>query len=319
MNMQIGNQQILDAVQALAGRPEWCERSMDPERAKVDFVLFVARGGAVTVAGMARRWGMPRTSARRVIQTAAVLVPWLDTYLDSPKKDPVIGHEATNLDTMADMGADSLPDSQNQGAAEAPAMLADIVADTDMDSPVDSPQNLQSGDHEAGGLVMTLDTMTEPEPTAAIHNESALFDDVQKSEPMDIMADRGADSQSPDGTEVPAMPMDTMADTGVDSPLYTFLDLSGPDDDHEDHAELDQVRPVIGIGLRRPPAAVSPAPTPAVDNEASVEAKAREMALEAWDLADARTFETCQGDFDQFWTYRKRHFLAQARQELAAS
>ena len=317
--MQIDNQLIIDTIKGLSARPEWCERSMDPERAKIDLVLLAVRGDAVTVAGMARRWGMPRTSARRVIQTAAALVPWLAARLVSPKNDKATDQEAVNLDTMADMCADSLPDSQNQGAAEAPAMLADIVADTDMDIPVDSPQDLQSGDHEAGGLVMTLDTMTEPEPTAAIHNESALFDDVQKSEPMDIMADRGADSQSPDGTKVPAMPADTMADMDMDSPLYTFLDLSDPAVDPEDHAGLDQMRPVIGIGLRRPPVAISPAPAPAADDEARVEAKAREMALEEWDITDARTFQTCEGEFEQFWTYRKRHFIDQARQELAAS
>jgi hypothetical protein len=106
--------------------------------------------------------------------------------------------------------------------------------------------------------------------------------------------------------------LDGIASKGLAEPerdTDAFIDISDID-------EPQPAAPVIGMGLRRPPVAVSPVPAPAADNEARVEARAREMALEDWDVTDARTFETCQGDFDQFWTYRKRHFLAQARQEL---
>jgi hypothetical protein len=109
--------------------------------------------------------------------------------------------------------------------------------------------------------------------------------------------------------------LDGIASKGLAEPerdTDSFIDISDID-------EPQPAAPVIGMGLRRPPVAISPAPTPAVDNEASVEATAREMALEAWDLVDARTFQTCEGEFEQFWTYRKRHFIDQARQELAAS
>ena len=84
-----------------------------------------------------------------------------------------------------------------------------------------------------------------------------------------------------------------------------FIDISDLD-------EPQPTAPIMSLGLRR--SAVSTAATPP-DDEA-LEARAREMALADWDVTDARTFETCEGDFAQFWTYRKRHFLAQARQEL---
>lgn len=77
------NQLIIDAIKLLAQRPEWSERPMDSERAKVDLVLVASSGVQVTVAGMARRWKMPRTTARRVIQSAATMAPGLTTYLDS--------------------------------------------------------------------------------------------------------------------------------------------------------------------------------------------------------------------------------------------
>lgn len=300
--MRVDKRTVMESILGLAERPEWTERNMDPERAKIDLVLLAARGDVVTVAGMARRWGMPRTSARRVIQTATALVPWLGTYLDSPKKDPVTSYEAANLDAMVDMGVDSLQDIRNQGAAEAQAKLADTVADSLMDS----PQNSQSVDHEAEGLVMKLDTMTEPESGAAIFIESPLFDDVQEGEPMDIILDMDTDSQNQDGAKLPVMLEYTEADMNMDSPLYTFLDLSDPGVDPEDHAELDQVRTdaVAVTGVAR--------------GVADDEARAREMALEAWDGADARTFQTCDGEFEQFWTYRKRHFLELAAQELTS-
>lgn len=91
-----------------------------------------------------------------------------------------------------------------------------------------------------------------------------------------------------------------------------FLDIS----------DLDEPQPTamtMGKGLRRPPAGISSAPAPAADDAARVDARAREMALEAWDGADARTFQTCEGEFEQFWTYRKRHFLELAGQEFTAS
>ena len=84
-----------------------------------------------------------------------------------------------------------------------------------------------------------------------------------------------------------------------------FIDISDPD-------ESQPAAPTMGLGLRR--SAVSTAATPPDD-----EARAREMALEAWEVADARTFQTCEGEFEQFWMYRKRHFMDQARQKLAAS
>lgn len=332
----IDPQQIMDAILGLSARPEWTERNMDPERAKIDLILLAARGDVVTVAGMARRWGMPRTSARRVIQAATALVPWLGTYLDSPKKDPVTSHEAANLDTMMDMGVDMLPDIQNQGTAEAQAKLADTVADRGADILMDSPQNLQSVDHEAEGLVMKLDTMTEPESGAAFPSEVAPLDDVQEIEPMDITVDMGTDSQSQDMAEAPAMLADTLADRGADSETTgvreAFLDITDLDEPGEIDgmaaleslldalpAETQRQAPVIGMGLRRPPVAVSPAPAPAADDEPQVEVRAREMAAEAWDCADARTFQTCEGEFEQFWMCRKRHFMDQARQELAVS
>ena len=316
----IDPQQIMDAILGLAERPEWCERSMDPERAKIDLVLLAARGDVVTVAGMARRWGMPRTSARRVMQTATALVPWLGTYLDSPKNDHVTDHEAANLDTIVDIDTDSPADSQNQDEAKLSVMLTDTEADMNMDSPADSPQSLKSADHEDEELDTYLDTMTGPEPSAAIFIESPLFHDVQESEPIDIILDMNmdspADSQNQGAAEAQTMLADTEADMDLDSPpdcpLYTFLDLSGPGVDEDSHAEIDQIGPALHAV-----AAVAPAPT--LEDEASVEARAREMALEAWDGADARTFQTCDGEFEQFWTYRKRHFLELAGQERAAS
>ncbi|MDY0204977.1 MAG: hypothetical protein RBR49_12755 [Desulfovibrio desulfuricans] len=304
----VERQQIMDAILGLAERPEWTERNMDPERAKIDLVLLAARGDVVTVAGMARRWGMPRTSARRVMQTAAKLVPWLD----SPKNDHVTDHEAANLDTIVDIDTDSPADSQNQDEAKLSVMLTDTEADMNMDSPADSPQSLKSADHEAEGLDTYLDTMAEPEPSAAIPGGAALFDDVQENESMDTIVDIDTDSQHQDAAMAPAVPVDTMADMDVDSPFYTFLDLSGPGVDEDNHAEIDQIGPALHAV-----AAVAPAPT--LEDEASVEARAREMALEAWDGADARTFQTCDGEFEQFWTYRKRHFLELAGQERAAS
>jgi hypothetical protein len=323
----VERQQIMDAILGLAERPEWCERSMDPERAKVDLVLLAARGDAVTVAGMARRWGMPRTSARRVMQTAAKLVPWLD----SPKNDHVTDHEAACLDTMVDMDADTMPDSQSRDAAAAPAMLADTVADIGADSLMDSQQNMQSGDHEDEELVMKLDTMTEQWP-----GEVAFLSDVQESESMDSMVDMDTDSQNQDMAEVPAMLADTISDMGADSETTgvreAFLDITDLDEPGEIDgmaaleslldalpAETQRQAPVIGMGLRRPPVAISLAPAPAADDESQVEVRAREMAAEAWDCADARTFQTCEGEFEQFWMCRKRHFLELAGQELAGS
>lgn len=75
------NQLIIDAIKLLAQRPEWFERPMDSERAKVDLILVASSGVQVTVAGMARRWKMPRTTARRVIQSTATMAPGLITYL----------------------------------------------------------------------------------------------------------------------------------------------------------------------------------------------------------------------------------------------
>ncbi|MDY0227348.1 MAG: hypothetical protein RBR38_11045 [Desulfomicrobium apsheronum] len=89
-----------------------------------------------------------------------------------------------------------------------------------------------------------------------------------------------------------------------------FLDIS----------DLDEPQPTamtMGTGLRRPNVSTSRVSTPA--DEASVDARAREMAAEAWDGADARTFEACEGQFDQFWMCRKRHFLELAAQELTVS
>ena len=302
----VERQQIMDAILGLAERPEWTERNMDPERAKIDLVLLAARGDVVTVAGMARRWGMPRTSARRVMQTAAKLVPWLD----SPKNDHVTDHEAANLDTIVDIDTDSPADSQNQDEAKLSVMLTDTEADMNMDSPADSPQSLKSADHEDEELDTYLDTMTGPEPSAAIFIESPLFDDVQESEPMDIILDMNmdspADSQNQGAAEALTMLADTEADMDLDSPadcpLYTFLDLSDPGVDEDSHAEIDQI-----------------GPAPTLEDEASVEAKARKMAAEAWEVADAKTFQTCEGEFEQFWMCRKRHFMDQARQKLAAS
>jgi hypothetical protein len=104
---------------------------------------------------------------------------------------------------------------------------------------------------------------------------------------------------------------DMGADSLMDSPLYTFLDLSGPDVDPEGHAEPEQGWP--------PHEVVPVVPGPVAGDEARVDARAREMAAEAWDITDARTFQTCEGEFEQFWTYRKKHFMDQARQELAVS
>jgi hypothetical protein len=59
-------------------------------------------------------------------------------------------------------------------------------------------------------------------------------------------------------------------------------------------------------------------PAHAVDDEAKVEARAREIAAATWDGVDARTFEACRGDFDEFWLYRKKHFRELAAQELAS-
>jgi len=87
-----------------------------------------------------------------------------------------------------------------------------------------------------------------------------------------------------------------------------FLDL---DDDPE---PLEAIRPGRGMGIRHP----SMLATQPMDDEARVEARAREMAVEAWDTADARTFEACEGQFDQFWMCRKRHFMDQAKQELTS-
>jgi hypothetical protein len=238
------------------------------------------------------------------MQTAAKLVPWLD----SPKNDHVTDHEAACLDTMVDMDADTMPDSQSRDAAAAPAMLADTVVDRDADTIPDSPQSLKSADHEAEGLDTYLDTMTEQWP-----GEVAFLSDVQESESMDSMVDMDTDSQNQDMAEVPAILADTVADIGADSETTgvreAFLDIT----------DLDEPGEIDGMGLRRPPVAISLAPAPAADDESQVEVRAREMAAEAWDCADARTFQTCEGEFEQFWMCRKRHFMDQARQKLAAS
>lgn len=165
MNMQIDSQQIMDTIKGLAERPEWCERSMDPERAKIDLILLAARGDVVTVAGMARRWGMPRTSARRVIQAAAALVPWLGTCLDSPKNDHAPIHDADQVDTGADTEVDCPADARKQGPVNTPSGFVDIMADGQTDCPMDSPEASPKSDHagerEDGGDIEALENLLD--------------------------------------------------------------------------------------------------------------------------------------------------------------
>lgn len=135
------------------------------------------------------------------------------------------------------------------------------------------------------------------------HGDNVETTDDEQTEDTATTADREAPygniSQNNSGwTEV---------EQEVDSEATdAFLDIS----------DLDESVETDGMGLRRN-SAVASAPT--LEDEASVEARAREMALEAWDGADARTFQTCDGEFEQFWTYRKRHFLELAGQELTVS
>ena len=178
--------------------------------------------------------------------------------------------------------------------------------------------------------------MTEQWPGATFPSEVAILSDVQESESMDSMVDMDTDSQNQDMAKVPAMLADTISDMGADSETTgvreAFLDITDLDEPGKIDgmaaleslldtlpAETQRQAPVIGMGLRRPPVAISLAPAPAADDESQVEVRAREMAAEAWDCADARTFQTCEGEFEQFWMCRKRHFIDQARQELAVS
>lgn len=159
------NNQIFEAIQGLFLRPEWTERTMDPERAKMDLVLHVAAGGKVTVAGMARRWGMPRTSARRVIQTAAALVPWLGSCVTSPKNDHTPIHGADHVDTCTDTEMDCPSDARKQDSANAQSDFVDSMMDVQTDCPMDSPEagpeNDQPGERGDGGDIEALESLLD--------------------------------------------------------------------------------------------------------------------------------------------------------------
>ncbi|MBE1427018.1 hypothetical protein H4684_003702 [Desulfomicrobium macestii] len=159
------NNQIFEAIQGLFLRPEWTERAMDPERAKIDLVLYVANGGNVTIAGMARRWGMPRTSARRVIQTAAALVPWLDACVTSPKNDHTPIHDTDHVDTCTDTKKDCPADARKQDSANAQSDFMDSMMDVQSDCPSDSPEagpeNDQPGERGDGGDIEALETLLD--------------------------------------------------------------------------------------------------------------------------------------------------------------
>lgn len=159
------NNQIFEAIQSLFLRPEWTERAMDPERAKMDLVLYVAAGGKVTVAGMARRWGMPRTSARRVIHTAAALVPWLGSCVASPKNDHTPIHDADHMDTIKDTETDCPADARKQDSANAQSDFMDSMMDVQTDCPMDgpgaSPKNDHAGEREDGGDIEALEVLRD--------------------------------------------------------------------------------------------------------------------------------------------------------------
>ena len=170
------NNQIFEAIQGLFLRPEWTERTMDPERAKMDLVLHVAAGGKVTVAGMARRWGMPRTSARRVIQTAAALVPWLGSCVTSPKNDHTPIHGADHVDTCTDTEMDCPSDARKQDSANAQSDFVDSMMDVQTDCPMDSPEagpeNDQPGERGDGGDIEALESLLDTKPLSTLDDRA---------------------------------------------------------------------------------------------------------------------------------------------------
>lgn len=166
----VDRQQIMDAILGLTKRPEWTERQMDPERAKIDLILCAVGGKQVTVAGMARRWGMPRTTARRVIQTACALVPWLAKCLDSPHGCPDSTTANVHQAVTVDMNMDSLADMHSQPLAGSSVFCKDTIADMGVDSPGSDREADQRRIHGGKDVDINLD----PEDPEEIEGMDAL-------------------------------------------------------------------------------------------------------------------------------------------------